>query len=332
MRAVRRPRLTRRAAGAVVLGAGLVVSAQLASVPMAAQRAPASVLSQLTWFSRTGTMLGRVGPLADHGNLELSPDGTRVAVAVMDQSTRTRDLWLYDTKSGSRTRFTSDPAEENWLVWSPDGTRVVLNALAPDRSRLLESPVRAFQPREVVATDGGGAWPVSWSPDGRTVLYVTNGATTSNDVWSVPVAGGAAPSPFQRTRASENWAAFSPNGKWVAFSTTAASDVPEVFVTRFPNGGETYRISADGGSQARWRREGEIVYLAPDRTLMSATVSEQDGRIAVSRIDPLFTLAVAYGAYHAFDVSADGSRILANVSIGAGIPTQQARADHPAWP
>jgi hypothetical protein len=117
----------------------------------------------------------------------------------------------------------------------------------------------------------------------------------------------------------------------VAFSTTAASDVPEVFVTRFPDGGETYRVSADGGSQARWRRDGEIVYLAPDRMLMSAAVSEQNGRIAVSRLDPLFTLAVAYGAYHAFDVSADGTRILANVSIGGGIPTQQARADHHAW-
>lgn len=319
--------MTRWMAGAAVLGTGLLVSVQ-----MSAQRGPAPVLSQLTWFSRTGTMLGRIGPLADHGNLELSPDGSRVAVAVMDQSTRTRDLWIYDAKSGMRTRFTSDPAEENWMVWSPDGTRAVLNALLPDRSRLLESPVRAFQPREVLATDGGGAWPVSWSPDGRTVLYVTNSPATSNDIWAVPVDGGAAPSPFQHTRASENWAAFSPNGRWVVFSTTAASDVPEVFVTRFPGGGSTYRISADGGSQARWRRDGEILYLAPDRRLMSAAVAEQDGRIAISRIDPLFTLAVAYGAYHAFDVSPDGMRILANVNIGAGVPSQQARAAHVAWP
>src|SRR5689334_7721228 len=100
MRAVRGTRLTRPVAGAAVLGAGLVAALQWASVPMAAQRASASVLSQLTWFSRTGTMLTRVGPLADHGNLELSPDGSRVAVAVMDPSTRTRDLWIYDTKSG----------------------------------------------------------------------------------------------------------------------------------------------------------------------------------------------------------------------------------------
>ena len=74
-----------------------------------------------------------------------------------------------------------------------DGTRVVLNALQPDRSRLLESPVRAFEPREILATDGGGAWPVSWSPDGRTVLYVTNGPATSNDVWAAPMDGRTSP-------------------------------------------------------------------------------------------------------------------------------------------
>jgi len=332
MRAVRARSMFGSMAGAAVIGAGLAVSVQLSSDQMvSAQQRPVPVLSQLTWFSRTGTMMGKIGPIADHGNLELSPDGSRVGVAVMDPATRTRNLWIYDTKNGARTRFTSDPTEENWMIWSPDGTRVVLNALQPDRSRLLESPVRAFEPREVLATDGGGAWPVSWSPDGSTVLYVINSRTTSNDVWAAPVDGRSSPSPFQHTSASENWATFSPNGKWVAFSSTASSDVPEVLVTRFPGGGQAYRISADGGSQARWRRDTEIVYLAPDRRLMSAVVAEQDGRILVSRIDPLFTLAVAYGAYHAFDVSKDGTRILANVSIGGGVPTQQARADHFTW-
>src|SRR5262245_61114229 len=98
MRAVQ-PRQIPRVTGAAALGAALAMSIPVSSRLVAAQRVPASVLSQLTWFSRTGTMLGRVGPLADHGNLELSPDGTRVAVAVMDPSTRTRDLWIYDAKS-----------------------------------------------------------------------------------------------------------------------------------------------------------------------------------------------------------------------------------------
>ena len=68
--------------------------------------------------------------------------------------------------------------------------------------------------------DGVAKWPVSWSRDGRFVLYVTNSRTTSNDIWVLPLTGDRQPYPYLRTEASENWAAFSPDGKWVAFSST----------------------------------------------------------------------------------------------------------------
>jgi Tol biopolymer transport system component len=314
----------------IVITLGLVLSGLAAG--FAAQPPQALLLSQLSWFTRDGTALDKVGPVADHGNFEISPDGTKVAVAVVDQGTRTRDLWIYDIKSGARTRFTTDTAEENWMIWSPDGRRVAMNSFVPGRSRLLESPAAAAAPVETLQTDGGGVWPVSWSPDGKSILYVTNGRDTSNDIWVLPVGGGK-PYPFQQTPASENWAAFSPDGRFVAYSSTASSDVPEVFVTRFPGGGPSWRISADGGSQARWRRDGaEIFYLAPDRRLMAAAVAERGGTVAVTKVDPLFTLTFPYGAYHAFDVSADGSRFLVNTVLGAGAPTQQVRARRATGP
>ena len=307
-------------------GRALAAVALLGAVGLSAQTQPALVLSQLSWFSRAGMPLEKVGPVADHGNLEISPDGSKVAVAVVDQKTRTRDLWIYDMKGGARTRFTTDAAEENWMIWSPDGRRVALNSFVPGRSRLLESPIGSASLSETLQTDGGGVWPVSWSPDGKSILYVTNSRETGNDIWVLPVGGGK-PYPFQQTEASENWAAFSPDGRWVAYSSTASSDIPEVFVTRFPARGPSWRISADGGSQARWRRDGtEIFYLAPDRRLMAATVAERNGTVAVTKVDPLFTLTFPYGAYHAFDVSADGMRFLVNTVLGANAPTQQVGA------
>ncbi len=303
-----------------------------AAVGLSAQPPRALVLSQLSWFSRSGMPLEKVGPVADHGNFELSPDGTKVAVAVVDQKAGTRDVWIYDTKGGARTRFTTDAAEENWMIWSPDGRRVALNSFVPGRSRLLESPVGAASLTETLQTDGGGVWPVSWSPDGKSILYVTNSRETSNDIWVLPLGGGK-PYPFQQTPASENWAAFSPDGRWVAYSSTASSDVPEVFVTRFPDKGPSWRISADGGSQARWRRDAsEIFYLAPDRRLMAAAVTERNGTMSVTKVDPLFTMTFPYGAYHAFDVSADGSRFLVNTVLGAGAATQQVRGSRAPRP
>jgi Tol biopolymer transport system component len=292
--------------------------------PLAAQQQPAPlVLSQLTWFDRTGKVLSKLGPLADHGNLELSPDGSRVAVAVVDRALRTRNIWMYQTASGMRQQFTSDAADENWLIFSPDGGRAVVNAFSPEQSGLFTSSATAAVPRKLLLDAPSGAWPVSWSPDGSSILVVTNSPKTANDIWSLSVVGDPTPKAFQRSEASENWAAFSPDGRWVAFSSTAGSEIPEVYVTRFPTPGRTWRISADGGTQARWRRDGkEILYMAPDRQLMSAAITLSDDSVTVDRIDPLFTMRFPYGSYHAFDVTKDGQRILVNTAIVSGASQQ----------
>jgi len=293
----------------------LVVALLTGSVSWLPAQAPrAVVLSRLVWFDRAGHRLGAVGPVADHGNLEISPDGTQVAVAVTDRGRATRDIWLYSLETDTRTRFTSDPADENWLIWSPDGASVMLNSFSREHLRLLKTTT-ARGSKPTLLLDGNGAWPVSWSPDGRVVLYVTNKERTGNDIWVLPLDGKRPPYPFLQTEASENWAAFSPDGRRVAFSVTVAGQ-PEVFVSPFPSTGQRWRISADGGTQARWRRDGkEIFYVAPNRTLMSASIDIGDDEVSVRSYEPLFELSHPYGAYHAFDVSADGERFLVNTLV-----------------
>ena len=171
---------------------GLLVA--VAAAPWALAQSPRpAVLSRPIWFDRGGQRLGAVGPVADHGNLEISPDGSRVAVAVTDAALATRDIWIYNLGSGERTRFTSDPADENWLIWSPDGARVLLNSFARDRLSLLEAPSSGVSPRTPVLEGSEGKWPVSWSPDGRFVLYVTNDDRTSNDIWVLDAMAPARP-------------------------------------------------------------------------------------------------------------------------------------------
>ena len=290
--------------------------ALLAAIPLFAQQPQRpQILSRLTWFDRAGTRLGGIGPVADHGNLELSPDGTRVAVAVTDHTQETRDIWIYDAKSGDRTRFTSDPADENWLIWSGDSQRVVLNSFGRQHLDLFEAAAKSLEPYTVLMNDSIAKWPVSWSRDGKFLLYVTNSNSTGNDIWVLPLTGDRRPYPYLRTDASENWAAFSPDGKWVAFSSTDTGSI-EVYVSPFPSNGKRFRVSADGGSQARWRRDGsEIFYLAPDRKIIAVSVTTAGGEFTVKDFDPLFEIRPPYGAYHAFDVTEDAKRFLVNTLV-----------------
>jgi Tol biopolymer transport system component len=302
--------------------AGCVLAA--VGVP-AAQRGRQVVRSQLVWVDRAGKKLSTVGDLADLGNLELSPDGKQVAVAVLNEKTGTRDLWLYDIATGTRARLDENVADENWLIWSPDGRRVIFNSQSTRGLNLYQTTSRAGERQELLLADEDGKWPVSWSADGRFILYVTSSEGTGNDIWVLPLSGDRKPYPFLRTAAQENWAAFSPNGRWVAYSSTESGQA-EVYVTPFPKSGPKWLVSRAGGFQARWRRDGkELFFMAQDSMLMAAAVNGDGQDFEVSGVKALFATRFPYAPYHAFDVAADGQRFLVNsLLLAASGPTRVA--------
>jgi dipeptidyl aminopeptidase/acylaminoacyl peptidase len=290
----------------------LLVDAEL----RAFQAAPRFVRSQLTWFDRSGKKLTVIGNMADYGNVELSPDGTQIAVAILEEPDRPiRDLWMIDAATGHRTVFASSPADENWLIWSRDGRRVIFNSGRNGGLDLYTQAANGVGAAEPLLIDREAKWPVSWSSDGRHVLYVLNGQRTGNDIWVLPMFGDKKPFPYLQTAASENWAAFSPDGKWIAYSSTESGDV-EVYVAPFPATGRKQRISKDGGSQARWRRDGhELYFLSTDRELMAVAVETKGADFGASAPQRLFEIRLPNGAYHAFDVTADGQKFLVNALV-----------------
>ena len=90
--------------------------------------------AQLTWVDRHGRSLGAVGPPDRYRNPVLSPDGTRLAVEATDAQARTQHI-LMGLARGVPSRFTFDPGNDIFPVWSHDG-RLIL--FASDRSGTLE--------------------------------------------------------------------------------------------------------------------------------------------------------------------------------------------------
>lgn len=293
--------------------ATLVLTVAAVTLPRAQGGSPA-LLSQLTWFDRTGRSLGTTGPVASHGNVELSPDGRRVLVAVLDPRTGTRDLWVHDVESDTRFRLTSTPADENWGVWTRDGQEVIFNSTRSGGLDLYRAPARPDAPATLLLADG--MWPVSLAPDGRHLLFVINSPQRGNDVMVLPLFGERMPYPFAQTADAENWATFSPDGRWVAFSSSETGR-SEVYVAPFPPTPEGMaakrQVSSNGGTQARWNRNGrEILYIAQDRSLMATAVDGSGATFEIGATERLFQPRFFFLDSHGFDISPDGQRLLVN--------------------
>ena len=125
---------------------------------------------------------------------------------------------------------------------------------------------------EALVVDGTSKDPRDVSFDGARLLYRRSGAATSNDIWVMPLLGDRTPRPLLQTPADENYASFSPDARSMVF-VSDESGVSEVYVMSLEPGGGKVQVSTQGGSFPRWRNPNEIVYVAPDQTLMSVAVT-----------------------------------------------------------
>jgi dipeptidyl aminopeptidase/acylaminoacyl peptidase len=158
-----------------------------------------------------------------------------------------------------------------------------------------------------------------WSADGKFVLYSAAGKKTGADLWVLPMGNRSEeskPFPFLQTPANESEGQFSPDGRWVAY-TSDESGKDEVYVQSFPSGGSKRQISANGGSDARWRSDGhEIYYVTRDLRLMATPV--KIGTTLEAGVPTMlfqgkgigFNRATPGNAKPPYDVSADGKRFI----------------------
>jgi Tol biopolymer transport system component len=295
--------------GFAVSGAGLV-----------AYRAGGSGARQLTWVDRTGKAVGVAGaPDGQEPNYpELSPDGRRVAMQRLAQGNI--DVWLGDLLRGGLTRLTFDAAPDHHPVWAPDGTRIAFNSAPTGVDDLYVKPSNGAGAEARVLASPHRKIPQAWSRDGRWLLYYESNPTTGRDLWALDLtAPVAAPRVVANTPAEETLAAFSPDGRWVAFQTDE-SGRPEVVVQPFPAAAGRWQVSTAGGVAPRWRADGtELHFLAPDATLMAAPVTAAGASFVAGPPVALFQTRIVMGGTMPSDrpqyaVAADG-RFLINQPV-----------------
>jgi Tol biopolymer transport system component len=265
-------------------------------------------LSRLVWRDRDGRQVGAIGDPDTYRNPRLSPDGRRVAVELLDQAGN-RDIWILDVERGTASKFTHDPGRDASPVWSRDGKR-----LAWQGNASLNVKDAVGGKAEVL---GAQPWiPDDWVGDGSGLLYHP---IQPRSVWLLPLTGAdRTPKSIIEGRSITTHARLSPDGQWVAFSTTE-SGAFQVFVQSFPSGTVRIPVSIDGGLQPKWAPDGkELFYLSLNSVLMSVPIALGNGTIEASRPKPLFDTQIeptTGSIWHQYDVAPDGKRFLMNIPL-----------------
>jgi serine/threonine protein kinase len=187
-------------------------------------RTQAASVTQLAWYDRTGKRLTFIGVPGIHFDLRLSPDAHRLASSAGGPKS---EVWIDDLDRGVRMRLTFDPDTDNGIpVWSPDGKSLLFSTLLGSKAGVgifrkasngaggLEMLLPSDRPdRETWATD--------WSRDGRFLLFCRGGMANSTDadIWVFPMTGDRKPIQFLHGAATASDAQFSPDGRWVAYTS-----------------------------------------------------------------------------------------------------------------
>ena len=233
-------------------------------------RAPPA--GELVWLEPDGqiTPADPEGRFPSVAFLTISPDGGKLAIVVSDDRF---DIHVVDIETGAVEVVANDPAWETAPVWSPDGRQIAYSSAHEGTLNLYTVDLEGNRSEALLEPTDKPRFALAWQD--RWLAYMQEGGEGGRpDIWLLDLEGNGTSVPMATSRARENDAGFSPDGRWVAF-VTDVSGRPEVHVSPMPPTGESWQVSRGGGSGvSAWTADGLIYYNPEARREMLVPIDD----------------------------------------------------------
>jgi Tol biopolymer transport system component len=213
----------------------------------------------------------RIVPLTTSGGHSpaLSPDGNWVAFQWWGEKRDNWDIYVKEVDGPGFNRLTTNPADDGYPAWSPDGRQIAFLRASGDRGMLyLISPLGGGERK--VAEVGSG--PVSWSPDGKSIAFADR--KSPKDPWSIWSLLVQTLEKKQMTAPNVSYLrdsspAFSPDGRYLAF--VRGRERPALYVMRLPRGDPKFVTDFNSPESPCWTADSrEVVFNTRSPTGESA--------------------------------------------------------------
>ena len=278
------------------------------------------------WVDRSGREGEAIvqEPLENPRYLRISPEGQRLALTIGPSGQG--DLWVYDL--GGRPPFPLSLEGHNYSgPWTPDGKRVALASSRDGTMNLFWMPAdgSTLEP-EPLLTSPSDQFPLSWTPDSRELIFIQSNVGGLTDLMALPIEDGREPRLVVETQqlftASQRaGAAFSPDGRWLAYVSTVTGG-PEIWVRPYPGPGVPSRISPSGGREPVWDPGGRELFYLEGNKIMAVTVAAEPG-FTSQPPQVLFEGNYIQTNRPSYDVGSDGRFLMIKAARGGEVGQAQ---------
>jgi Tol biopolymer transport system component len=264
----------------------------------------------------------------------VSPDGTQVAVEIIDDGGRS-SIWIYDLTGERAFRPLLGAGSNMRPIWTPDGQELTFASNREGTWGIYSHAAdgSGVARRLTAAEPGVQHWPDSWAPDSQTLAFTRIdgdlSSIQSQSLWTMALDENGEPTePVVFYPNDAGGGTFSPNGQWLSYRTNDPTfgGSNQVHVQPFPQTGAIYSLAELGGSYPTWSRDGdELVYRRPSTgsalplTLGVVDVTIEQGFAWGNETEIPIPGGIAFFGFRDYDLMPDGERLVAIVANEASV-------------